>query len=382
MDGFRRVNKNSTSCKNYQIDAMKLFFAICVFLYHARIFAPNGSIIRDISNKFGWFSVHFFFVISGLFMAAHYFREKEYDKGSCGRQSMCYVMSKIKSIAPLYFTTFAVDFIVYYVLAVYNNKGTNALITFIHLAAKAIPELFTLQMFGVRPIGVNSITWYLSAMFIAMLPMYYIMKKKPDFFFYILSPILAMSLFAFFYNSGEPFYDQNNFVFIFTGGFLRAVCGISFGVLSYLMSDFIKSHCSEKSLLITAVEILFSFFFLVIWFIRTLDASILFPTSMLFPIILAIVYSERSYVSVIFRSSVFRYLGTWSMWLYMNHYAARKIISETGLMNISDYRVKYIYMAAITLLSCVLCYCIMYIFKISYRKIYTKKIIDNKNNSE
>jgi len=301
MDEFRRLNKNSASCKNYQIDAMKLFFAVCVFLYHARIFAPSGSIIRDISNKFGWFSVHFFFVISGLFMAAHYFREKEYDKNRCGKQSICYVMSKIKSIAPLYLITFAIDFIVYYILNIYNNKGENVIITFINLAAKAIPEFFTLQMFGVRPIGVNSITWYLSAMFIAMLPMYYIMKKKPDFFFYILSPILAMSLFAFFYNSDEPFYDQNSFAFIFTGGFLRAVCGISFGVLSYLIADFIKSYFAKKSLLITAVEVSFSFFFLLIWFMRTLDASILFPVSMLFPIILAIVYSEKSYVSVIFR---------------------------------------------------------------------------------
>lgn len=377
MDGFRKVNKNSASCKNYQIDAMKLFFAVCVFLYHARIFAPNGSIIRDISNKFGWFSVHFFFVISGLFMAAHHFREKEYDKSSCGRQSICYIMSKIKSIAPLYLITFAIDFIVYYILNIYNNKGENVIITFINLAAKAIPELFTLQMFGVRPIGVNSITWYLSAMFIAMLPMYYIMNKKPDFFFYILSPILAMSLFAFFYNSGEPFYDQNNFVFIFTGGFLRAVCGISFGVISYLIADFIKSHFAKKSLFITAVEVSFSLFFLVIWFMRTLDASILFPASMLFPIILAIVYSDKSYVSVIFRCSIFRYLGRCSMWLYMNHYVARKIISETWLLNISDYKIKYIFMFAITLLSCLLCYCIMCVIK-----VYSNKIMGSKNNSE
>lgn len=364
MAGFHKTTHfDIPNYKNYQIDAIKLFLAVCIFLYHARLYAPAGSLIREVSNKFGWFSVHFFFVISGLFMANSYFKTKDASGEDCGKQSLMYVLKKMKSIAPLYYITFSMDFIVCYLLTIYNDMTADRLGIFIDMLVKAVPELLTLQMCGIRPIGINSITWYLSAMFLAMLPMYYIMKKKPDFFFYILSPLMAIFLFAFFYNSGEPLYDQNNFVLVFSGGFLRACCGISFGAVSYLLSAFFKTHITHKKqmICITALELLLTLLCMIVWIKPTLDSKLLYPAAFLFPVMLSIIHSEKSYVSKLFKCRFFRYFGTWSTWLYLNHFAARRIIDETSLFEAEGYAAQYVCMLAITLLSCVLCYAIKWL---------------------
>ena len=64
------------SKRNYQLDALKFFFTLCIFLYHARLLAPAGGLARQISDKWGWFGVHFFFIVSGMLMANRVMRHR------------------------------------------------------------------------------------------------------------------------------------------------------------------------------------------------------------------------------------------------------------------------------------------------------------------
>lgn len=339
--------------KNFQIDFIKLFLSICVFLYHARLYAPKGSLIREVSNKFGWFSVHFFFIISGLFMAAGYQRLKDKPTDNCGKESLEFIWKKIKSIAPLYYVTFAICFVVYYIIHLRQNMWNEPVSILTDLAMKSIPELFMIQMGGVRPCGINSITWYISAMFLAMLPMYYLMRKCTDFFFHILTPLLSIFLYGFFYNSEKVYFEQNNFVLIFTGGFLRACCGISFGIMAFMLAEKIKewSNSKNKRMKITVLEVALTVIFLVVWLRRTLDASVLFPAFLLFPILLAVIFSGKSYISKIFQSRIFSYCGTISMWIYMNHYVGRLIVNNLYYFQNVSYIAQYFYMILFTLIS-------------------------------
>ncbi len=348
--------QNKTSRKNYQIDFIKLFLAVCVFLYHARLYAPSDSVIREVTNKFGWFSVHFFFIISGLFMAAGCQRLKDKPTDNCGKESLEFIWRKIKSLAPLYYVTFAICFVVYYIIHLRQNMWNEPISLLRDLAMKSIPELFMIQMGGVRPCGINSITWYISAMFLAMLPMYYLKQKFPDFFFHILTPLLAILLYGFFYNSEKPFFEQNNFVLIFTGGFLRACCGISFGVIAYMLAEKIKEWAKDKSgmVKITVLEILLTLILTVVWFSRNYDAAVLFPAFLLFPVLLAVIFSGKSYISRFFNKGVFRHCGTISMWIYMNHYVGRLVVNNLYYFQRFSYVEKYLYMAGITMISVII----------------------------
>lgn len=343
--------------KNYEIDMMKLLLALSVFLCHSRILEPP-TLLKDIFAKYGWFSVHFFFMISGMFMAAHYFKAKDAAPAeSCGRDSLSYVLNKVKGFAPAYYSAFFVDLIIFIVLFFIKHPAADRVKTLSNILVKSIPEALMLQMSGVRPVGINNPTWYISAMLIAMLPMYFIMRKKPDFFFYILSPLLAFSLFGFFYRSDSPLISQNDMFFIFSGGFLRAVCGMSFGVLAYLMGDYFRKKIETKRqrIWLTAAEVGLIALFAMGWLRDTLDSTLLFPWSLCFPVLLAVVFSGKSYISKLFESKLFSRCGAWSLWIYLNHYAGLRLVNETGLNDISSYKLKLLLMAGITLLSCAVC---------------------------
>ncbi len=356
--------------KNYQIDIMKFLLAICIFIYHGRIWAPAGSFVRETSEKFGWVGVHLFFIISGFFMAANHFKNKDVTTNTPGKDSLKYVWNKIKGIAPIYYATFGINFIVRAGVIFYQNPNANMFDKMIELIAKALPESLFLQMSGVRPIGINSITWYISAMFIAMVPLYYIMKKKPDLFFYILSPLFAIGLFGAFYNGERPFYDHNGFTGIFSGGVIRAICGLCFGVVGYLVYIQIKEHINTKKQMIwlTVCEVLLLAYSAIIWMQRSYNYRILFPWILLFPVVVAIAYSKKSYVSKICSFKIFSKCGIWSTYIYLNHYVGRMLISELNLLSDKGYVARYGLYFAITAISCL----------ISFIAVKTYKTISNR----
>lgn len=351
--------------KNKQIDFVKFFLSICVFLFHARLSADKHTYIREISNKFGWFSVHFFFVISGLFMTVHYNKVKEKPIENCGKESIQYVLGKFKSIAPLYFSSFLICFTARIIYEISDRKNKDILTTVIEFIIKSIPEMFSIHMSGVRPIGIDNVTWYLSAMFLAMIPLYYIMRKNSDFFFFILSPMLSLGLFGAFYRSNEPLINQNKMILIFTGGFLRAVCGICFGALSYQIAEALrkKMDTKQKHIYITLTEIFLTLIFLYAWFEPTINVKVLFPMALLFPIILAIIYSQTSYISKIFNSSIFKYCGTLSLWIYLNHYIGRIIIENSDSLKKLDTLEKYLFMLVSMIISMIICRIIIFLQK-------------------
>ena len=39
------------SKRNYQLDALKFFFKLCNFLYHARLLEPDSGLARQIYDK-------------------------------------------------------------------------------------------------------------------------------------------------------------------------------------------------------------------------------------------------------------------------------------------------------------------------------------------
>lgn len=186
------------SKRNYQLDALKFFFTLCIFLYHARLLAPAGGLARQISDKWGWFGVHFFFIVSGMLMANSFMRHRTEQTQEPGKAAVRFVVHKFRSIAGIYFISFSFNFVIRFCIELHAHQDVSTLTTLWKLILGSVPELFLVQMSGVRQIGVNSVTWYISAMLLVMLPLYYFLCKKPDFFLHVFCPTAALMLYGFF----------------------------------------------------------------------------------------------------------------------------------------------------------------------------------------
>lgn len=340
--------------RNYQIDVLKLFFTICIFLYHARLYAEPGMPIRAVANKWGWFGVHFFFIISGMLMVNSFMNKQENQLHEPGKSALQYVFNKFQSLAPAYFITFGFNFIIYLLIDLSDRGGESVAVVVRNLIYQSIPEFFAIEMCGVRPIGVNSVTWYISAMLLAMLPLYYILIKNKDFFLYIFSPLAALGLYGYFYQDTEVLFDQNSFVLLWSGGFLRACCGICFGAVAWLFADYLRKTAKNEtySKKITALEVLVMLLFVGIWFADTLNLELLYPAMLLLPVLCGIAFSGKSHIARLFSTPVLRHINGISLAIYLNHYAARQLIDGFELLEGRDYRLRYLCMILLTALFC------------------------------
>ena len=86
--------------RNYELDFFRLVFALLVFIYHTNPFIGKNTRVV-LPPDLGAGAVHFFFILSGMFMANSIV--KRGVTGNCAKLSIGFVLNKFKSFAPEYF---------------------------------------------------------------------------------------------------------------------------------------------------------------------------------------------------------------------------------------------------------------------------------------
>lgn len=300
------------------------------------------------ANKWGWMGVHFFFVVSGMLMVEHVVCQQPEVCYDPGKASLQYAMHKFKGLAIPYYITFLFNFIIY--VYTYGVECGSFSRSFQEILIKSIPELLVIEMCGIRPAGINSVTWYISAMLLAMLPLYYLLLQNRSFFLHIFSPLAALGILSYFYGSETPFYPQNTTGTLISGGFLRACCGICFGAVSWLLTDWLRHHIhtGKQKCAAACAEVLTDILFIWLWLLQTMNSRILFPALLLIPIVTAFCFSGCSVFAGIFRFQCFRYCSSLSLAIFLNHIAARRIIEEFPIFQALTSQEKLWSMAGLT----------------------------------
>lgn len=223
------------------------------------------------------------------------------------KHSMLFVLRKFMSFAPLYY----ISLFEIAALKVSYGNGKNI---FLHI----IPELFGIhKAIGFSFVNYHVVTWYMSSMLFAMLLLFYILLKNDKFFLYIFCPLVSIFIFSYMMSSEKPFNAvDNRFICIF-----RALCGICFGGVSYTiylkLSEVVKSK--RQRVVLTVAEILLYTVILSSLIRYGKDTSLMFPMMLLMPIAIAITFSGQSYLSNLFRSRIFKYCGSASLYITFNH---------------------------------------------------------------
>lgn len=226
-----------------------------------------------------------------------------------------------------------------------------------------IPEILCITNSGVMLQEINAPTWYISAMLISMLFLYYVLCKNKDFFIYIFAPLTALLAYGYMYNQAGHMISRYALFGALYGGLIRAVCGICFGVIAYIIFSKISSWCktNKQRILITVTEVLLYTLFFAVWYAENTTMRTMYGAMLLLPFAVAVTFSGKSYISQLFKLNFLKYLNGISLALYLNHNAARRIVLK--LLPGASYKKSVVVMMGITVLLCVVYYILVHIIK-------------------
>lgn len=121
----------------------------------------------------------------------------------------------------------------------------------------------------------------------------------------------------------------NTYSFL-TGGIIRGICGLCFGVVCWTIAEKILSckHTDSQRWFFTVVEILLYLLIFAICFYPQNNYSMIYCAMLIMPVPIAITFSGVSYVGKLFRFSWMKWLSSISLAIYLNHIAAKCIVQS------------------------------------------------------
>lgn len=307
--------------RNYELDFLKLIFALFVFWTHITQYL-NEKLYETLPVQFASISVHFFFIVSGMMMANSIVKHNAgtlSDTHSAGKSAIEFVIKKYKSIGW--------QFVVASIICVCVSNYKESFPTAIKQLLWGFPEITMISSSGVWLFN-NGPTWYLSAMFICMLPIAYLLYKNRDFALYVFAPVTAVVTYGYMCKANNwVLVAQSEFQGFVMGSFIRAACGLCFGICAWTIYSRIKNGNTNKRMrvLLTITEIVLYFTFFAVWFLLKSNPTLI-AVAITLPIAIAITFSGKSYVNNLFRFKWMGCFGPLSLTIYLNHRAAIKLV--------------------------------------------------------
>ena len=217
---------------NGGLDFWKLIFTLVIVIYH-------GGAIGEWENllPLGPTAVEFFFILSGYFMAVSTSRMASATPGTLGKETTRFIWHKIRTIFPYYFFAYTLSLFsyIYYIL-----RGSSVRVVVEKLSG-AIPNFLLLSTSGIKESSVLGVTWYISAMLLAMSFLYPLLRRYRDMYLHVIAPLSAVLVAGYMskkYGNFSLTYELDIFV---TKEILRAVVGLNLGCTVYVVSERLKT---------------------------------------------------------------------------------------------------------------------------------------------
>lgn len=352
---YNTLGPKRLTSKNGVIEALRLFFAITIVLAHSN--GLIGYADHPIMGG-GGYAVEFFFILSGFLMAQS--AERTQISGIAS-STMCFMKRKIFSILPYYLVSFAAAALTYLIA-----NGTGKANSLDNNLAPAFFELTFLRITGLGGTGpwLNGVTWYLSALFAAMLVLYPLHLKTGKTFTTVIAPVVACFSLGFIYLSGNslgvgPIWNGN----LISLGLLRAAGEISLGCISFaIFKKLRRSSLTRLSffllLLLEVICYVGTFWGICNGFLPFVGYIVPFVLSL--GIILTFSLHSDSRV---FSKPAFRYLGIFSLVLYLNHRYWCVFLNKIAPFSTMDYALRFVTYLILSIASALMCWVIVFCFR-------------------
>ena len=344
--------------RNYAIDVLKLGLMGLIFIYHTYDFMEDNTWLRErfFPNGLGWISVHIFFAISGFLMMKSYFRDAEKTPPeTSGRNTARFVFRKFTGIAPQYYTALVISWAVY----IASMREQLSLGFLSSLSYNLLPEALLLNRGGMDPVFTNLPTWYIQAMLLCMIPMYYLLSRNRDLFMYVITPLGGLFALAFMFNQDPMFIGNGGTEHIIPNGMIRGFAGLFSGCIAFVLYRQITKYRYTRlqKTLLTVLEAVIYIWMLMGCFTAHSDSKGHFLAMLLIVPALALTFSGESWLAVLFSSPKLKFVSSLTTTIYFNHWSARRIVM-TWFPGMS-YKRSVAYMAAFTVVLCIVYWLIL-----------------------
>lgn len=308
---------------NGQIDCLKFVMACIIMLMHTWQKFADASFLH-----MGGYAVEFFFAVSGALMCASAAKAEEKEaRISLGKETMGFILRKIKKILLPYLVCFFMIFVMWMNVkgqVILLEEGKAALINDIICM---LPNLLLLSQSGILvDETLVNISWYVSAMLIAMLLLYPLVRKYKQNFCLIAAPLVCLLGTGYLYCVVGKYKGIHNFLVFAPQGVWRALIGLCVGCVIYEFAAILREKNFTKFsriLLGIAGIILFGLFIFIVQY-GTAKAG--FFINILLFFWLSILFSKQNVGAKLFDNKISKILGEASLYLYFLHITAKNLI--------------------------------------------------------
>lgn len=275
----------------------------------------------------------FFMFLSGYFLMAHYKKEKNTGKNkgeSASKQAWQYTFGRFKALYPALFMGVLLAFIVRN--AISGTKITeifgvfmDSIWEFLGISQIGAVGLLELKSITFDPIlGVSTLwngpLWYISALIISGLILYYIVSKSEDFFTGFFAPVFIIITYA---SAGltDAGWDRTMVNTIgLPNGLSRVLAGMCLGMLMYYVVEYFRKKKFNE-----VMTMAFSLLHIgiAVFLLYTIYAGITwseFTNGIVLFVFCIVLLTNKDYISVLYnKSSVCNFLGRLSLYYYAVH---------------------------------------------------------------
>lgn len=295
--------------RNGSIDFWKFIFSVLILLYHSRSFAQAKESLF-IGGAIG---VEFFFIVSGVFLASSEESSKE-TQTSLGQDTFQFMKKKILSFMPDIYIAWGIAFVV-------EHLNKFSFHDIIRDGITSIWELLFLTEAGFTGYISNRVTWYISAMLLAMLFIFPLMRKYGETFYYIIAPLTLIFLMGITCHIWNSYREPHAWLGYTYKSIIRAVMGLVMGCLCYKFGKKLRQmdYTHLGKILFTLFEWL-GYGIVIIWSFNHGGSKADWILALILAMSVIISYTQVSLTDYFFsKYIVFNKLGKFSFYIYLGH---------------------------------------------------------------
>lgn len=317
-------NGNIVSKRNCKIEFMRFVFCVMVICFHSsRQLHMNPVEVfghRLTFFSYGYVGVGFFFLVSGYLMGKSVYRANEraleepgLSVPDLGKETWQFWLHKYASIFPYHVVAFILLFVE---CMIEQGWRGGELVTRI---LDAVPNFFLIQKLGFNYKSVNGVTWYISAMLIAMLLLYPLCRKFYSMFVHVIGPFLGFAIIGYLQYTYGTVAGVNTWTGFGFKCVWRAVAEISIGVVCFEVSRIFsqKEWRKDQRVFATILELL-GYAFVFAYAILGLSKKYEIYCVCILAVCIVLTFSECSYGTRFFDRKWVYFLGKISLPLYLN----------------------------------------------------------------
>ena len=218
------------------------FVELCRFVFMMGIVSHHSMFLTDDLNKVpilgGYISVEFFFILTGYFMYSSHKRLTDRTNSVVFR-----IYTKFKRFYPYFLVAWCAVFVLKHI-----ESGSTQISALFWDFIYGIPQLFFLQCTGLAGVGYvyDGPTWFVSALLVSMLIVYFLMHVGEKYFGEMIAPALILICYGLVIIINGSLGSVHEWVFFLQAGSLRAIGGLCLGGFCCYIVNSIPQHSLTK----------------------------------------------------------------------------------------------------------------------------------------